>query len=450
MNESHSTLESRSKWATLHSVSIAEISPPHHPIHSDLMIPGSKSVTNRALIMAAMAKGTSILKGILKSDDTYWCIEALKALGVTIEINGNTAIVHGVNGKWPHSDGTIYVGSAGTAARFLPGVLAASQGRWMIRGSQQMMSRPISPLINALNQIGAQIGYVEKEGHLPIEVIADGIRGGEVPISGRTSSQYISGLLMAGAYAKESMNIRIEDGLVQPDYVKITMDLMRIFGANVRDRCNFTEIQVDPTGYVGEEVQLDADASTAGYFLSLAAVTNGNIRINNLSYDSLQPDARFVDVLEKMGCEVERGSGFIQLQGTNQLRGGFEISMREMSDQTLTLAALAPFADGPISMVDVEHIRMHECDRIKAICESLSKMGIRVEERQDGLTIYPGDPRPAELDTYDDHRLAMSLTLIGAKVAGVRLKDPGCVSKTCPSFFAEMERLGLTIRMEGN
>ncbi|MGZ4163030.1 MAG: 3-phosphoshikimate 1-carboxyvinyltransferase [Tumebacillaceae bacterium] len=442
-------LQARSTWAELQDVKVAVVSPPVRPLDHDIVVPGSKSFTNRALIIGALARGRSRLSGILRSDDSFWCMETLKKLGVQLDVQEDVVEVEGVNGAWPVHEADVYIGAAGTTARFLPGALAgAKQGRWVIRASKRMSERPMRTLLQALQDIGAEIRYLEQAGHLPIEVVGSGLRGGDVNISGSTSSQFISGLLIASAYAEEEVRIHVVDPIVQHAYVKITLDLMKEFGVDVRYDEALSELVVTPSGYVGRDVQLEADASTSCYFLALAALTNGRVRIQNLSYETHQPDRFMIDVLEQIGCQVTRGDGFVEVRGTERLKGGFDISMKEMSDQTLTLAAIAPFADGPIAIHDVAHIRHHESDRIAVICESLRKMGIEVEEREDGLTVYPGLPRAVELNSYDDHRVAMSLSLIGARVPGMRILDPGCVSKTCPSFYTELRKLGFGVELE--
>lgn len=264
-------------------------------------------------------------------------------------------------------------------------------------------------------------------------------------MSGKISSQYISGLLIPSPYAKKSVTINIKDYIVQHSYVFLTLQLMKEFGADLEFDDNLEKIVVHPSKYNPADIELEADASTACYFLALAAVTNGKIRINNLNYETRQPDIKMVDILEQMGCTITKESSYIELEGVEQLKGGFEISMREMSDQALTLASIAPFADKPITIKDVEHIRYHESDRISVICESLAELGIRTEEFKDGLKVYPGKPQPAKLNTYDDHRVAMSLSLIGSKVEGIQINDPGCVSKTCPQYFKMLENLGMDI-----
>jgi 3-phosphoshikimate 1-carboxyvinyltransferase len=437
-------LKARSPWTPLKGVNTVSISPSKRRVEGSITIPGSKSLTNRAMIMSALAHGTSKVTGILKSDDSYWCIESLKKLGVEVNLENETAFIVGTDRVWDTTN--LYIGAAGTIARFLPGALAGSvKGTWKIEASESMSKRPIAPLIDALRELGADIKYLSKEGHYPLIINGKDLSGGKISLSGNISSQFISGLLIAAPYFKESVTLHINDHIVQHSYVLLTLELMKKFGAIVEYDNKLEQIVVYPSKYIPQEINLEADVSTACYFLALAAVTNGRIRINNLSYETKQPDIKMVDVLQQMGCKVTKGSSFIEIEGVDQLKGGFEISMREMSDQTLTLAAIAPFADGPITIRDVEHIRYHESNRISVICESLTELGIKVEEYEDGLKVYPGIPKPTLLHTYDDHRVAMSLALIGSKVKGIQISDPGCVSKTCPQYFELLESLGLDI-----
>jgi 3-phosphoshikimate 1-carboxyvinyltransferase len=438
-------VKARSPWTPLTGVKTIVVSPSEKRINGSVTIPGSKSLTNRALIMGALANGKSKVTGILKSDDSYWCIDSLKKLGIKIDIQDETAYIEGKGGKW--DSGSLYIGAAGTIARFLPGALAlSSKGTWEIEASASMSKRPISPLIDALKELGADIEYLNNKGYYPLSIKGKELAGGNVSLSGKISSQFISGLLIPSPYTKKSITVNIKDYIVQHSYVFLTLQLMEKFGANVEYDNNLKKIVVHPSHYTPQDIELEADASTACYFLALAALTNGKIRIDNLTYETKQPDIKMVDVLEQMGCKVTKGSSFIELEGVSQLKGGFEISMREMSDQTLTLAAIAPFADRAITIKDVEHIRHHESDRISVICESLTQLGIRVEEFKDGLKVFPGNPKPTLLNTHDDHRVAMSLALIGSKVKGIQINDPGCVSKTCPQYFRLLESLGLNIR----
>lgn len=440
----------RSPWSTLHDIAEAELHPPSQPPEGAVVFaPGSKSATNRALIIAALAGGHSVIRNVLRSDDTYWCIDALQKLGVNVAAAGEEVIIEGTGGDWPNREAGLYLGAAGTIARFLPGALAAAQsGEWRLDGSRSLSGRPIGPLIEALNGIGANIRYADREGRLPVIVKATGLDGGRAEISGDVSSQFLSGLLIASPYARKATEIVVPGGIVQHAYVGITIDLMRRFGAAVTCGERFERIEVMPKRYSAHSFPIEADASTSCYYMAYAALTGGRVRIANLHPDTLQPDIGFTDILQRMGCTVRKGPDGVEVRGPQRLKGGFTASLKEMSDQTMTLAVMAPFADAPIAITDVAHVRHHECDRIAAICESLRRLGVDVEEKADGLIVRPSSPSAGVVDTYDDHRVAMSLSLIGAKVPGIRVRDPGCVSKTCPTFFEQMSALGLHVRLK--
>ena len=444
-------LRARSPWAGLSGVAAVTLDPPHKPVCGALQVPGSKSFTNRALIIAAAARGVSRLSGILKSDDSYWCLDTLRTLGAKIDLEGDTTVVCGTAGRWPIAEASLYIGAGGTTARFLPGTLAACEGgAWTLAASERMSERPIGELVDALTALGADISYLTPGKSFPLRIRGTGLRGGAVSVSGKISSQFLSGVLIASPLAKAPVAVTVTDGIVQHAYIDMTIALMRRFGADVSRNDALTQVEVRPTGYDARAIALEADASTCCYFLALAALSSGTLRISNITYAAraTQADIQFVDVLEKMGCRVARADAYTEVSGPARLRGGFCASMREMSDQTLTLAALAPFADAPITIEGVAHIRHHESDRIKAVCDELRRAGISVEERADGLTVQPGTPRPGTYSSYDDHRMAMSLSLWAVKVPGVRISDPGCVSKTCPNYFDELARLGMQVRYE--
>ena len=440
--------DGRSPWAGLQGIAFAEVRPAGHPISGTVTVPGSKSFTNRALILAGAAEGVSTLTGLLRSDDSYWCIDALKRLGVGVEVEGTTARIDGSGTRWPAKSADLFIGSAGTVGRFLPGVLAAApEGRYRVAASRQLMRRPVSPLIDALATLGAEISHEGQPGGFPMTVSARGLEGGKLVMSGKVSSQFISGALIAAPLAKAPVDLEVVDHIVQSDYVRMTLDAMEAFGAEVVHDEALTRFQARPQRYRGGGFAIEADASTTTYFLALAAATRGRIVIDNIGTATRQPDLRLIDVLERMGCKVEREAGRVTVVGPERLKGGFSVDMKPMSDATLTLAALAPFADAPIAMTGVAHIRKHESDRIHVMADALAKLGIDVEERPDGLSVQPGRPRFAELDTHDDHRVAMSLAVLGAAADGVRLADPGCVSKTCPVFFEEIAALGVPVSL---
>ncbi|WP_074693835.1 3-phosphoshikimate 1-carboxyvinyltransferase [Alicyclobacillus hesperidum] len=447
MSSQEADLHARSPWA-LHGVHVAAITPVRQPVVADIVVPGSKSVTNRALIIAALAEGASQLSGVLRSDDAYWCIEALRQLGVRVDVGPEVVLVEGTGGSWPNVDTEVYTGAGGTAARFLTSALAAGHGSWTIRGSRRMNERPMGELFQALLSLGASITPLSERPHtLPIRLKANGLAGGTLRMSGATSSQFISGMLIAAPYAQSPLTVEIVDHIVQHAYVHITLDMMREFGARVHEAPGLTAIEVEASRYIAREYAIEADASTACYFWAAAALTGGQVRVQNLRYDTRQPDVHFVDVLAQMGCAVDTSGQGIVVQGPERLRGGMTISMKEMSDQTLTLAFIAPFADGPISITDVEHIRHHESDRLHVIVQTLRSIGIAVDERADGVTIYPGTPHGARLSSFDDHRVAMAASLMGLLVPGIEIEDPGCVSKTCPTFFDKLRELGIQVTL---
>lgn len=439
-----------SPWAALQGVPAARVMPVGGPVSGTVTVPGSKSVTNRALILAAAAAGESRLSGVLRSDDSYWCLDALERLGLTVAVDGTDVAIGGQAGRFPHRQGELFIGSAGTIARFLPGVLAAApDGMWRVSASDQLSARPVAPLFDALATLGARIETRVRAGAYPADIAGGGLNGGSVTLSGALSSQFISGVLMAAPLAAGPVTLTVPDEIVQADYVRITLDTMAAFGAEIGVEDGFHRFTTAPTGYRGRPYTVEADASTSTYFMALAAVTGGTVTIDNIGTETRQPDIRFADILERMGAVVARRPGAITVTGPPRLKGGFTVSLRPLSDATLTLAAIAPFADGPITVTEVAHIRMHESDRIAVAVAGLTRMGIRAEERPDGLTVHPGTPRFAELETHDDHRVAMAFALTGLAGAGVCLSEPGCVSKTCPVFFDLLAGLGVPVDLSG-
>ncbi len=444
--EAETTGSGLSPWSALVGVPYVDVAPHARPVNATLALPGSKSYTNRALLCAAMADGRSELRGLLRSDDSYWCADSLRRLGAVVSIEGDRVSIEGIGRRRPVPEARLYIGSAGTAARFLPGLLAAGQhGRFILDASRQMRGRPMAPLLAALSALGADITAPETPDAPPLHIAGGSLRGGTARMSGALSSQFISGVLMAGPLAPEGVRVLIDDHVVQQDYVAMTLDMMETFGASVRHDESLRDMAVSPGGYCPVDVTLEADASTATYFLALAAVTGGTVTISNVGRATRQPDLRFVQVLERMGCWVIHEPHRVTVSGPDRLRGGLDVDMRPLSDATLTLAAIAPLADAPVSIRGVEHIRRHESDRIAVICRALATLGVPVEERPDGLTVHPARPIRATLETHEDHRVAMSLAVLGAAAEGVRLLDPGCVSKTCPPFFSLLANLGITV-----
>ncbi len=439
--------ESRSQWSSLNGVASVILDPLAQPISGTVALPGSKSFTNRALIVAACAPGTSIVSGILRSDDSYWCIESLRQLGVEIIEDGDRLHITGP-AQWAAPTSPLYIGSAGTTGRFLTSVVALSaESPVTITASEQLSRRPMKTLFEALTALGARIEYLGEAGCFPVRIDPPGPGASSVAISGGQSSQFISGLLMAAPKMKKMkrpVEIQVTDQIVQADYVRITLEVLAAFGIQIEANSAFDRFSVRPSVFRPAEYAVEADASTATYFLALGALS-GEITISNLRLETTQPDIEFVHVLKQMGCEVSSSSSGVTLRGPAQLRGGFAIDMKAFSDSFLTLAALAPFADGPIDIAGVAHIRHHESDRINAMARMLAILGVTAEERTDGIRIFPGKPRFGEVPTHDDHRVAMSAAILGLAGSGIQIQDPGCVSKTCPNFFELVKHLGASL-----
>lgn len=415
-------------------------------------VPGSKSITNRALLLAAMANGTSTLKGCLTSDDARHFLECLKTLGFPVQEApcrglGSDIAITGFGGDIPNKSAEIYVGSAGTAARFLVAMLAFSDGEYRVNSSQQMKKRPMQPLIDALRSAGAKVECAEKEGHFPLHIT--GAKGrAQIPDSFTVnidkSSQFLSALLIAVGTLKKKAEICVT-GAHGLSYVDLTAEMMKSFGISAEKQEADGQIKYLFSGegsYKALAYEVEPDMSAAAYFYALAAVLGVQVAVKGVNKHMLQGDAAFLEVLSKMGCGVkETDGGDIAVSGAEggRLKGGFCADMSAFSDQALTLAAIAPFADAPVTITGIGHIRLQECDRIKAIVRNLTALGIKAEEKPDEVTIYPGAPKGCEIETYDDHRVAMSFALTGLRTEGVRILNPSCCKKTFAEYFEVLE-----------
>lgn len=402
--------------------------------------PGSKSITNRALICSALAKGTSRLSGVLDSEDTQVMVEAWRKLGLAIDWNREQAslTITGCGGKLPNDKADIYVANSGTTIRFLTAALAACRGEFVLDGVPRMRQRPIEDLLLGLRQLGADVVSLNPthSNCPPVRIRANGLDGGTAEIAGNVSSQFLSGLMMAAPYARSAVHIRIQGELVSKPYVAMTAAVMQSFGGEVAETGEGGFDIPAPQSYQACDYAVEPDASAAGYFWAAAAITGGCTRVLGLSRRALQGDVGFVEVLAKMGCRVEYGADWIEVSG--RASRGVDIDMNAVSDTVQTLAAVALFADGPTRVRGVAHNRHKETDRIGDLATELRKLGATVEEHEDGLTIHPGDLRPAEIETYNDHRMAMSLALVGLRQAGVVILNPKCVEKTYPNYFEEL------------
>jgi 3-phosphoshikimate 1-carboxyvinyltransferase len=396
-------------------------------------IPGSKSITARALFLAAAADGVTTLLRPLRSDDTEGFAEGLTALGHRV---GRTPDAWQVDGRPqgpPAREADVFCRDGATTARFLPTLAAAGHGTYRFDASPQMRRRPLLPLTRALRDLGVDLRHEEAEGHHPLTVRAAGVEGGEVVLDAGQSSQYLTALLLLGPLTRKGLRIRVTD-LVSVPYVEITIAMMRAFGVEVAREGDV--FAVPPGGYRATTYAVEPDASTASYFFAAAAVTpGGEVTVPGLGAGALQGDLGFVDVLRRMGAEVSARPDGTTVRGTGSLRG-LTVNMRDISDTMPTLAAIAPFASGPVRIEDVANTRVKECDRLDACAENLRRLGADVRTGPDWIEIHPGAPATegAEIKSYGDHRIVMSFAVAGLRVPGISFDDPGCVRKTFPGF----------------
>ncbi len=419
-----------------------EIQPLAKRLDTTVAVPGSKSYTNRALLVAALAEGESRLSGALFSDDTDYMAESLRKLGVVVEADEATAsfVVRGNGGKIPVAGAELYIGNSGTTSRSIISCVALGRGTFVIDGDEPMRkTRPIADLLDALKRLGVDARSRYDNGCLPVDVRATGFKGGRTELDAGKSSQFLTSLMLTGPCTDEGLQIEMV-GEFKTQYIDITMAVMRAFGAEV-EHDNYRRFRIPGAQrYQGRDYAVEPDASNASYFFAAAALTGGRVRVEGLSADSAQGDIHFVDVLEAMGCTVRRDSAGIEVVGPAKLKG-IDVDMKAISDTALTLAALAPFAESPVRIRNIEHSRWQETDRVAAMATELERLGVAVEEHQDGITVIPSVPQPAAIDTYADHRVAMSFALVGLKAPGVRINDPGCVRKTFPTYFKVWDRL---------
>ena len=419
-----------------------EIQPLLRPVDADVTVPGSKSYTNRALLIAALANGRSRLSGALKSDDTRYMGDALSALGVDVRVEADdTFIVEGTDGRIPASNATLFVGNSGTTIRFLTACLALGSGTYTLDGGSRMRERPIQDLIDGLRPLRVHARSLSGNGCPPVVVEGSGLEGGCTRMPGDRSSQYLSALLMVAPYARKDVEIRVTGNLVSRPYIDMTVRIMGDFGVSVvAEHENVFHVEAGQR-YEAAEYAIEPDASNASYFFAAAALTGGRIRVRNLSSQSAQGDLGFVDVLGRMGCTVSSRQDGVEVHGPERL-SGIDVDMNAMPDVVQTLCALAPFAAGPVTVRNIANLRIKETDRIAAVEAELTRLGVRAISRSDSLTVYPAERiRPAALDTYDDHRMAMSMALIGLKAPGIAIRDPGCVEKSFPAYFQCLDAL---------
>ena len=420
-----------------------EIKPLVRPPHAAVRVPGSKSITNRAMVLAALTGGCR-LEGALESEDTEVMVHCLGKLGFQVAADWrNEAVVvkkPAGSGRIPTKSAELYVANSGTTMRFVTAMVALGEGRYRLDGVARMRERPIADLLAALAEAGVAIRSEPNNGCPPVVVDAKGLRGGTIRVKGDVSSQFLSGLLMAAPFADSDVTIEVQGTLVSIPYVAMTTAMMGQFGLHVETVGDYRAFRIPGRQQGGlQTYAIEPDASAASYFFGAAAVMGGEIAVLGLTRESMQGDVRFADVLGQMGCEVRHEADRIVVRG-GTLRG-IDVDMNDISDTVMTLGAVACFAEGPTTIRNVGHIRHKETDRLTALATELRRAGAEVHLHDDGLTIVPMPLHGAEIETYKDHRMAMSLALVGLRTPGIAIHDPGCVGKTYPRFFEDLARL---------
>ncbi len=406
-------------------------------VNTTVKIPGSKSITHRALIAAGLAKGVSRLKNVLICEDSLYTVNGLRELGIQITLTGDDAQIVGAGGRFSHFDRTkeIFLGNSGTSFRLLLSTVALSRGEYILSGTPRMQERPIGGLVSALSRMGVKASCPEKKGYPPVRIQSRGIPGGKVTIPGNQSSQFVSSLLLAGPYAKNAMEIEVNGQMVSRPYVDLTLEVMAQFGVGViREDYHYYKIPSDKK-YRSCRFNVEGDVSSASYFWAAAAVTGGTATTQNIHpQTTLQGDIRFLDILQKMGCHVQSETTHVTVSGGPLC--GIDADMNTMPDMVPTLAAIALFAKGRTVIRNVAHLRYKESDRLKAVAREWNRLGGHIHELPDGLIIQSDRKlHGTKVDTHDDHRLAMALAVVGLNVPGLIIKNKGCVNKSFPRFW---------------
>ena len=412
---------------------------PKNNIQTTVTLPGSKSYTNRALLIAGLTDANCRLEKPLVSDDTKYMIRALKALGIPVQEEKEAFIVSGKGGRFFVPGEDIFVGNAGTTMRFLTTLTALVPGKIRLDGDERMRERPLADLLDCLTQMGVKAVSRNGNGCPPIDIEGGEIPGGEVQLAGDKSSQYLTSILLSAPYFKGDTCVHILGDLTSKSYADITLDIMQTFGVHVENE-SYQRFKVKAGDrYKAKTYRVESDWSSASYFLAAAAVTEGEVTLEGINPQSVQGDAQFPAVLEKMGCKVEKKTGSLHIKGCPMK--GITVNMNSMPDAVQTLAVTALFARGETKIEGIANLRIKETDRISALTRELTRLGAGVEAGEDYLVIRPGNYKGAEIETYDDHRMAMSFAVAGLKIPETRIKNPTCVEKSFPDFFQRFENL---------
>ncbi len=410
-------------------------------LKATVRLPGSKSYSQRALVLASLAQGESSLRNVLIAEDTEYLAEALRLLGAGITKRDEEVIVLGTGGRIKNPGQPLFLGNNGTALRFLTSVSSLGEGRITLTGEPRLCERPAQPLLEALATLGVSCHTEEERGFPPVTIDAQGLSGGKVIFTDVASSQYVSSLLISAPYARGDVQIGLRGRTVSQPYIAMTLEAMRLFGAEVQEAGQGDYLVRSGQPYRGRSYGVEGDASTASYFFLAAALCRGRVQVLNINPRSLQGDIKFLEVLEDWGCQVTRGEDRVEVRGRELTPGDLTIDMGDMPDMVPTLAVLAAFRPGRTEIRNVAHLRIKESNRIAALVSELHRTGSGAEELPDGLVIRGGRLQGAEIETYNDHRIAMSFAIAGLAVPGIRIKNPGCVKKSFPGFWEELEKL---------
>jgi 3-phosphoshikimate 1-carboxyvinyltransferase len=402
-------------------------------------IPGSKSLTQRALVTAALAKGNSFIGNALIAEDTSHLMEALRALGSKIVLAEGGVFVSGAAGKIQNTGKEIFLGNNGTALRFLTALVTLGSGKYILTGGKRLCERPVGALVEALQSMNVDISCLNN--CPPVTVKAAGLAGGKIILKDIESSQYVSALLLCAPYTKKGIDLSLQGGIVSAPYIDLTVDVMRDFGAQISATGQHNYSVAAGITYKGRDYFVEGDASSASYFFAAAAILQKTVRVNGIGIRSRQGDLRLLKIMEELGCRLKSGDDWIEVAGSGLLSGDFTFDLHDMPDMVPTLALLGAFRRGKTTINNVAHLRLKESNRLAVLACELNRMGIAARETQDGLIIQGGSPQPARIETYNDHRIAMSFALAGLAVPGIEIADKKTVDKSFPGFWEELKKI---------
>lgn len=408
-------------------------------VHATVCVPGSKSLSQRALVAAALARDNSFINNVLISQDTLYLIDGLRALGAKIASSKEGFFISGTAGKIMNSGKELFLGNNGTALRFLTALVCLGEGKYTLTGEKRLCERPVGALVEALKEMGADI--LTNNNCPPVEINANGLTGGKITLRNIESSQYVSALLLCAPYTPRGMDLSLRGGVVSTPYIDLTIAVMKDFGAKITRTGKLDYHVTAGEVYQGREYLVEGDASSASYFFLAAALLKKTIKVIGINRQSKQGDIRLLDVLEELGCKVSTGENWVEVSGNNLAEGNFTFDLNDMPDMVPTLAVLAAFREGRTAINNVAHLRIKESNRLEAVVKELNRTGIEAQEMPEGLVIQGGKMRPAKIETYNDHRIAMSFAIAGLIVRGIEISDKKCVNKSFPSFWGELKKI---------